>query len=118
LGNPAVRRQPVDGRLRLYNRYPLDNGQGKLLLWLVENFDAADDHIVETLEFFEEYDGQGILQRKRLFEIHFRLSSKQEFEELSQDAGFRVLAFYGDYNYAEFRQETSPFMIWLLAHAA
>ncbi len=50
---------------------------------------------------------------KRLLEIHFRLSTKEEFETLAQDAGFTIKAFYGDYEYAPFKED-SPFMIWVL----
>jgi SAM-dependent methyltransferase len=114
LGNPKVRRLSVDGKLRLHSRYPLGGGQGKLLLWLVESYNAADRDVVETLEFFEEYDEKGSLRAKRLMELRFRLSSREEFEALAQAAGFEIAAFYGDYAYAEFCAESSPFMIWRL----
>ena len=88
-----------------------------MLLWIVENKDVDDDHIVEAMQFYEEYDAKGILQSKRMLELHFRLTNKDEFEDLAKAAGFRVKAFYGDYSYSEFDEESSPFMIWLLEHA-
>jgi len=113
LGNPAVRRQTVDGKLRFFRRYPLD-GQRALLLWLLENLHPADNHIVEMLEFFEEYDENGMLCSKRLLELRFRLSSRGEFEALACSAGFAISALYGDYSYSEFREDSSPSMVWVL----
>jgi hypothetical protein len=52
-----------------------------------------------------------------LLELHFRLTRKEEFEEMARQAGFKVKAFYGDYSYAEFNEESSPFMIWLFEKA-
>ncbi len=115
LGNPAIRRVPVDGQLRLFRKYPLGAGQGTLLLWLLENFHPADDHVVETLEFFEEYAENGSLRSKRLMELHFRLTNRKEFETLARSAGFEITTFYGDYTRAEFQAETSPYMIWIMA---
>ncbi|RPI28155.1 MAG: class I SAM-dependent methyltransferase [Chloroflexota bacterium] len=114
LGNPAIRRQPVDGQLRLFRKYALDQGSGTLLLWLLEKYNPADDHIVETFEFFEEYDSQGLLRSKRLMELHFRLTGKAEFEALAENAGFKVVSLFGDYSYSEFKHDTSPYLIWIL----
>ena len=75
------------------------------------------NHIVDALQFFEEYDPQGALISKRLLELHFRLSSNDEFEELVNNAGFKIKTLYGDYSYAEFYEATSPYMIWLLEQA-
>jgi hypothetical protein len=63
------------------------------------------------LEFFDE---QGVLQTKRMTEIHFSILSKDQFERLAHKAGFKVAALYGDYDYAPFSEESSPFMIWKL----
>ena len=84
---------------------------GKLLLWIKEDHNPDDNRIVEALQFFEVYDVKGILTSKRLMELHFRLSSKDEFEELAQAAGFKVKSVYGDYSYAKFREESNPYMI-------
>jgi len=112
LGNPNVRRKAVDSQLRLYRTYPLPD-HGSLLLWGVENFNDDDDQIVEALQFYEEYGAKGVLISKRLLELHFRLTQKDEFEELVRTAGFKIKAFYGDYAYSEFN-DNSPFMIWIL----
>jgi SAM-dependent methyltransferase len=113
LGNPNLRRKAVDGQLRLFRKYALPETQGELLLWIAEHFSEEDDQIVEAIQLYEEYDGQGILKRKRLLELHFRLSQRDEFEELAKAAGFKVKSLYGDYAYSEFNND-SPLMIWLL----
>lgn len=112
LGNPSTRRKAVDGQLRLYRTYPLHD-QGSLLLWGAENFNDDDGQIVEAMQFYEAYDAKGLLRFKRLLELHFRLTSKDEFESLAQEAGFKLRAFYGDYAYSDFKDD-SPFMIWIL----
>ena len=92
--------------------------QGTLLLWVVENFSTADPQVVEALQLYEQYDRKGTLKSKRLLELHFRLTSRAEFEALAQAAGFRIKALYGDYSYTEFQEASSPYMIWLLENAA
>ncbi len=114
LGNPAKRRASVDGKLRLFRKYPRGAGQGTLLLWLLENFSPTDDHIVEMSEFFEEYDARGVLQSKRLTELRFRLTTKEEFEQAAKAVGFAVTALYGDYAYSKFYEDSSAMMIWTL----
>ncbi|HMB23519.1 MAG TPA: class I SAM-dependent methyltransferase [Anaerolineales bacterium] len=116
LGNPALRKQAINGQLRLVRTYPLENGCS-LLLWTLEDFSAEDHQVVEAMQFYEEYDADGVMMSKKFIEIHFRLSGRDEFEELAKEAGFRVRAFYGDYNCTEFNPDSSPFMIWILDEA-
>ena len=118
LGNPLVRRKAIDGQYHLLRKYPIPEIQGTLLLWVVENYSAADPQVVEALQLYEQYDRKGTLKSKRLLELHFRLTSRAEFETLAQAAGFRIKAFYGDYSYGQFVEQSSPYMIWLLENAA
>jgi SAM-dependent methyltransferase len=111
--NPILRGQVVDGQLRLIQKYPLVKDQGTLLFWIMEQFDPDDDRAVNGMEFFEEYDAEGVLTSKRLMELHFRLSRKDEFEDLLKASGFSIKAFYGDYAYTEFDEASSPYMIWV-----
>lgn len=113
LANPVLRKQTIHGQLRLFRTYPLDDS-GSLLLWILEDFISEDRQVVKALQFYEEYDPNGSLQAKRFLELHFRLSGRDEFEELARAAGFKVRALYGDYDYAEFNEETSSIMIWVL----
>jgi SAM-dependent methyltransferase len=116
LGNPKLRQKAVDGQLRLFRKYPLPE-DGTLLLWITEKFSSNDSQVVEAMQFYEEYDAKGILRSKRLLELHFRLSTKDEFEQLAKAAGFKVKAFIGDYEHSEFKDD-SPFMIWVLENAS
>jgi SAM-dependent methyltransferase len=79
LGNPTLRRQSIDNQLRLAYQYPLVEQQGKLLLWILEKFDQVDDQVVDALEFFEEYDADGVMTSKRFMELHFAEMSLRAF---------------------------------------
>jgi SAM-dependent methyltransferase len=113
LGNPTLRKQGVDGQLRLANSYPLAEKHGKLLLWILEQVDPDDDQVVDAMEFFEAYDAEGVMVSKRFMELHFRLSPKDEFEDLLKATGFSIKAIYGDYAYTEFDEASSLYMIWV-----
>ncbi len=115
LQNPRVRLKRVDGQLRLWGKCPFKD-QGTLLFWGLENYDP-DTHLVNGLEFFEEYDSNGIMRSKRAVELHFRIVEKQEFEDLAALVGLKITKVYGDYARSEFDEETSPFMIWELQKA-
>jgi SAM-dependent methyltransferase len=114
LGNPALRRQSVTGSLRLFKQYPLENNRGSLLLWILEQFDDQDPRIVTAQQFYETYNPQGLLVSKRLMTLQFRLTAREEFEAMASDVGFRVKAMYGDYAYAAFDPDRSPYMIWIM----
>jgi SAM-dependent methyltransferase len=113
LGNTSVRKKSVDGQLKFFRKYPLPEIRGELLLWIVETFSPDDAQVVEGKQFYEIYNDQGVLQSKRLLELQFRLTNRDEFEEAAKASGFRIKAFYRDYSYAEFKDD-SPFMIWIL----
>lgn len=114
LQNPAVRLKAVDGQVRLWGQYALDEPAGNLLMWgLLDSYDPATRR-VHGWEFFELYDLAGGMQARRATELRFAMLAKDEFEDLAREAGFHVLALYGDYACGEFRPESSPFMIWSL----
>ncbi len=113
LGNPYVHQQDVNGHLRLLREYPLPQTGGTLLLWTLEQSLVDDPQIVKALQFYEEYDAEGVLQSKRVIELNFRLTYLDEFERLATAAGYKLKAFYGDYTYGSFTGD-SPQMIWLL----
>ncbi|MGZ3667083.1 MAG: hypothetical protein ACXVDA_21665, partial [Ktedonobacterales bacterium] len=113
LHNPHVRRTTADGQLRLLGRFPMPEDQATLLLWGLASYDAATQ-VVTGVQLYEEYDGAGVMQRKRLLDMRFALLERDQFEARAAAAGFRVAAFYGDYDYAPFEEATSPYMIWVL----
>jgi len=113
LGNPYVRQQNINGHLRLLRQFLLPETNGKLLLWTLEQCESVDPQVVDSLQFYEEYDARGVLISKRVLELRFRLSYIDEFEKLATLVGFKLKAFYGDYIYSDFNRD-SPDMIWVL----
>jgi SAM-dependent methyltransferase len=114
LGNATTKRPAFDGKLQLIGKNPLENGQGTLVSWILREYNPADEDIVQITEFFEEYDLKGTMRSKRLLELQYRLSRKEEFQTLATAAGFRVIALYGDYTYSEFHPGDSRYMVWIL----
>jgi SAM-dependent methyltransferase len=112
LHNPPVRLKSVDNHLRLAARQSLENGN-QLHVWLLQRYDPQT-LVVDVLEFFEEYDAQGVMQVKRFSELQFHLLHQDVFERLIAETGFKVVDLYGDYTRAPFDPERSPFMIWVL----
>jgi ubiquinone/menaquinone biosynthesis C-methylase UbiE len=111
LHNPTLRLKSADGQLHLAGRFARE--QNQLFVWLQQRYDPQTK-LVHVLEFFEEYDSQGMMQSKRFSELQFQILEKSTFEQFIHAAGFEVSALYGDYTYSPFNEETSPFMIWLL----
>jgi len=112
LHNPPVRLKSVDEQLRLVGRHDLAEG-GQLHVWLLQRYRAATG-TVEVLEFFEEYDEQGLMRTKRYSALQFSLLEPSTFERLIAEVGLGVVDLYGDYTYAPFDPDTSPFTIWVL----
>lgn len=114
LHNPHVRRQSLDGQLRLVGKFPRTEQPGTLLVWAIATYDATS-HLVQGSQFYEEYSDTGVLERKRMLDIAFALLARDEFEALATAAGFAVTGLYGNYDWSPFDEETSPFLIWTLA---
>lgn len=117
LRNKGIRKGTPDGSPQLFSEHPLQDGQGTLLFWMLSRADPADPHILNIMEFFEEYDDAGFLKAKRLLELRARTVSKSEFQALAESAGSKTMALYGDYAYSEFREDSSPYMLWVLEQA-
>lgn len=113
LHNPPQRLRSIDGQLRFVGSYPGVDPQTSLLFWSVSTALPATN-IVHAWQFYEHYDQHGTLQKKSMLPLRFALLPRVEFETLAEAAGFQVLSFYGDYTYAPFQEETSPYMIWVL----
>lgn len=122
LHNPPSRLKSCDGASRLCGEFPLDkqtgalwklDSGGTLLMWKTEQYDARS-RTVSGVQQYEVYDQAGIKRSKEFVDIQFVLHDPADFEQLAQAAGFRTVMVYGDYSRAEFREESSPFMIWVL----
>jgi ubiquinone/menaquinone biosynthesis C-methylase UbiE len=109
LHNPAVRRAHVDERLRVVGRFPTPDGT-----LLVTGFELGGDPVVTRLQYFELFTADGRLLEKRLLPMEFTFVERDQFESMAEDAGFRVLDLYGDYDRSTFDPEHSPVMIWVL----
>lgn len=112
LHNPVVRMNAIDNQLRLAARQDLDHG-GHLLVWLLQKRNP-DTNVVEVMEFFEEYDANGVMTSKRYSPLQFHLLARKDFQELVDEVGFEIVHVYGDYSRGAFSEEHSPFMIWIL----
>lgn len=113
LHNPPVRLRTSSQPYGLWLQRPLPGGQGTVLLWGMQRYEAEHD-IVNVLEFFEVYDPAHVMRARHMVELRFRLLTRAQFETMAIQAGFRVEALYGDYNRAPFDEASSPFMIWVL----
>ncbi|MDJ0688179.1 MAG: class I SAM-dependent methyltransferase [Xenococcaceae cyanobacterium MO_188.B32] len=113
LHNPLVRLKSVNGQLFLRGKYSLSNDGGTLFLWSVEEYDRQNS-LVKGTQFWELYDSNKVIESKSFVDIQFYLHQQSEFQKLAQSHGFHLIHLYGDYSYAEFQKETSPFMIWVL----
>ena len=112
LQNPKVRIKSMDGALKLLGKFPTDSG-GSLVVHSLSNYDTSTQ-MAYGFQLYEIYDKHDTLIEKRDLAINFYLFSKRELEDLIHSAGFEVDALYGDYDYSEFDEDTSPFMIWKL----
>jgi SAM-dependent methyltransferase len=113
LHNPLVRLRTIDGELRTMNRFPHPSGRGEVVFRIRLDYDAAA-RLASGVQYFDEYDEEGILSDRRTMELRFALPGRHEFEKLAASAGFKTLSLHGDYLGAEYRQRESPFMIWVL----
>ncbi len=110
LQNPAVRLQAADGQMRVYGGFPMPGG-GTVVISYYNNF-RMDTGIVNGRQFYEIYDKNSIMTSKRLLEINFRIYYKDEFEKLAEDSGFGIIKLSGNYDYSDFFESQSPYMIW------
>ncbi|MFN2141619.1 MAG: class I SAM-dependent methyltransferase [Candidatus Promineifilaceae bacterium] len=109
LHNPVVRRRSADGVLRLVGRF--QTGDGMLV---VSGFEEDRSPVVERSQLFEYSDKSGILEWKRLLNMHFELIEKEAFEEMASKVGFKMVELFGNYDYTPFSAKHSPVMIWVL----
>jgi SAM-dependent methyltransferase len=111
LHNPAVRLREADGALRLTSSQVTDGG--RLVVSGFERLDPAT-RVVTRVQFYEMFDAGGRLDWKRMLEMKFRLIGVREFERLARRTGLERESLYGDYHYAEFDEQLSSFMVWVL----
>lgn len=113
--NPRVRVASADGTLRLNGTFPTADG-----LFVVCGFETHDEHtgVVDRVQFYEFFNASGELRAKRALPMRFALIGRARFEELADAADFEVAALYGDYGHGDYREESSPYAIWVLKRAS
>ena len=111
LHNPIKRLKTADGKTYEIGKYETKNNK-VLRVSYKNNFDK-DSGVVFGKQYYELYDGNNLVEKKEL-DISFRLFEKREFEEMITGTGFKVENIYGNYDYSEFKENESPFMIWIL----
>ena len=112
LHNPPVRLTSVTGRRYKLGDFPLPDGH-LLALSSAEDYDAASGCVLGT-QFYEIRDYRGGVAAAMEVNFRFRLLSFHEFRSLAEAASFVPVHLYGDYSYALFEPDNSPFMIWVL----
>ena len=111
LQNPRVRASAVDGALRINGAFPIPDG-----LFVVSGFETLDEPtgVGDRIQFYEFFASSGDLRAKRALPMRFALLGRAGFEELVGAADFEVEALYGDYEGADYKEESSPYAIWVL----
>jgi ubiquinone/menaquinone biosynthesis C-methylase UbiE len=111
--NPVIRSKLVDGMLRIVGHFQKDDGT-----LVVSGFEQGGDPVVTRHQFFEHFDASGNMNWKRLLRMQFEFIEEQDFQEMAERAGFKVLEQYGNYDRSEFDSLRSPVMIWVLEKQA
>lgn len=112
LHNPAKRLQTADGKIYKIGRFQKVENQFLEVSYLNNYIEKTG--LISGEQFYELYDNKNNLIEKRTLEINFYLFNKSEFEKMILEAGFKIEKLYGNYDYSEFSENDSPFMIWFL----
>lgn len=111
LHNPVKRLLIADGKIHKIGRFRKNENQ----ILEVFHFNRYDEKtgIIKGEQYYELYDNENIIEKRKL-EINFRLYEKAEFEKMILDSGFKIETLYGNYDYSVFKENESPYMIWIL----
>jgi ubiquinone/menaquinone biosynthesis C-methylase UbiE len=111
LHNPDIRIKSADGILKLLGKFPIE--KENLLVYYLNKYNSSKK-IITGFQLYEIYDSNNNLKEKRILEINFKIIDKNAFEKMIEETGFRILKIYGDYNYSEFDDENSSYIIFVL----
>ncbi len=114
LHHPEKQKSMDGSALRLVEEYELKNGN-RMLFWRCRRYDEAT-HTGTSHQFYEEYDVDGMLRRKRVFSVNYHVYERAEIEQLIDQAGLRVTRAWGGYDWSELTGD-SCFMIFELQKA-
>jgi hypothetical protein len=105
----------MDGAWHLLGEFPMSDG-GTLTVRSRLAFDLSTQ-LASGEQIYERRDCDRVLVDRRTLPLCFYLFTAAEFEDLVQQEGFVIAARYGNYQKDYFDEESSPFMIYLLAKA-
>ena len=113
LHNPRIRLARMSNRGEEERRFSHPEGRDEVVLRVACDYDPLTA-VVTGREVIEVYSAIGERLDRREVNIRFSLPDERWFRKAAEKARFSVEALYGDYKYSPFREESSPYMIWVL----
>jgi cbb3-type cytochrome oxidase maturation protein len=113
LHNPRVRLRRVTPDWVSWGTVPRSRGTGTIAVRTRSEHDPATG-IVRGEQVFEVRDADGRRVEERRIPMRFALHSREAFENMVSEAGFRVESLVGDYGGSPYDPLKSPYMIWRL----
>ncbi len=110
LQNPKTRLKSADGTSRLMGEFLIDKNRRMVISYM--NQYNESDKIVTGFQFYEIFDSTNTMIEKRFLEINFKPISDSELREMIRPVGLNIIEMFGGYDYEEFDEETSDFMIY------
>jgi SAM-dependent methyltransferase len=112
LQNPVVRLREADGSLRVMGVFTAGGGR-QLVVSYTNQYNTATG-LVTGFQFYELYTTLNVLVEKRFLPITFRPIPRREFEAMLEGLSLETVALYGNYEYGDFDEAQSPYMIYKL----
>lgn len=108
--NPVVRIKSADGILKTLGKYKIENGT--LIVKYFNQYNSRES-MVNGFQLYEIFDDNNKLKDKRRLEINFRIIGKDEFEQMANEIGYKILKIYGDYDYSRYDKDKSNYIIYI-----
>lgn len=112
LQNPLIRLKTADGTLRILGKFDLSENRNMIISYM--NRYDENTKLVSGYQFYEIFDGNKKLIEKRFLEINFKPVFYTEFLDMIKNSGMEIVNIYGDYEYSDFDESKSDFMIYKL----
>jgi len=113
LHNPAVKLKSVSDAPKMKSRFPHPAGKGEVLFQLELRFDPQN-RTVDGVQIFDIYSESGELEERRRVTIRYCLPERNWFSEAARETGFEIESLFGNFDYSDYREDSSPYMIWVL----
>jgi len=112
LQNPLIRLKTADGTLRILGKFDINDNRNMIISYM--NRYDKNTKLVSGFQFYEIFDEDNKLIEKRFLEINFKPVFYEEFLEMAKDTGMEIVNIYGDYEYSDFDESKSGFIIFKL----